>query len=100
MDRRRLTIALLAALLLSGAVTFFLNRRINIRNGAAVQQVTQKYVAAIRPLQPGEVLKADNLGLIDWPAKLTLEGGFSRMEDLLGQAVIYPIAARQPILQA
>ena len=100
MDRRRLTIALLAALLLSGAVTFFLNRRINIRNGAAVQQVTQKYVAASRPLQPGEALNADNLGLIEWPAKLALEGGFTKVEDLAGRAVIYPIAARQPILQA
>ena len=42
MDRRRLTIALLAALLLSGAVTFFLNRRINGRNRAAAPQATQK----------------------------------------------------------
>jgi pilus assembly protein CpaB len=100
MDRRRLTIALLSALLLSGAVTFFLNRKINIRNGAAVRQITQKYVAATRPLQPGEVLNADNLGLIEWPAKLPLEGGFTRVEDLGGRAIIYPIAARQPILQS
>ena len=100
MDRRRLTIALLAALLLSGAVTYFLNRKINVRNRAAVPQVMLKYVAASRLLQPGEVLKADNLGLIEWPAKLTLEGGFSKIEELVGRAVIYPIAARQPILQA
>jgi pilus assembly protein CpaB len=100
MDRRRLTIALLAALLLSGAVTFFLSRKINVRNGKAVPQVTLKYVAASRLVQPGEVLKADNLSLIDWPAKLPLEGGFTKMEELLGRAVIYPIAARQPILQS
>jgi pilus assembly protein CpaB len=99
-DRRRLTIALLAALLLSGAVTYFLNRKINVRNRAAVPQVMLKYVAASRPLQPGEVLNADNLGLIEWPAKLTLEGGFNKLEELVGRAVIYPIAARQPILQA
>jgi pilus assembly protein CpaB len=100
MDRRRLTIALLVALLLSGAVTFFLNRRINGRNAATVPQPMQKYVAATRALQPGEVLKADNLVLIDWPGKLELEGGFTKVEDLIGRAVIYPIAARQPILQA
>ncbi len=98
MDRRRLTIALLAALLLSGAVTFFLNRRIRVRNGAVATQVMQKYVAASRPLLPGEVLKADSLGLIDWPAKLMLEGGFTKLEELVGRSVIYPIAARQPIL--
>ena len=100
MDRRRLTIALLAALLLSGAVTFFLNRRINVRNGATVPLIMLKYVAASRQVQAGEVLKADSLSLIEWPAKLPLEGGFSKVEDLVGRAAIYPIAARQPILQA
>jgi len=99
MDRRRLTIALLAALVLSGAVTFFLNRRINFRNRATAPQVLQKYVAANRPVQPGEVLKADSLSLIEWPAKLPLEGGFTKVEDLAGRAAIYPIAAREPILQ-
>ena len=100
MDRRRLTIALLAALLLSGAVTFFLNRRINLKSRSVVPQVTQKWVAASRPLQPGEELKADSLSLVEWPAKLTLEGGFTKVEELLGRAVIYPIAAQQPIVQA
>lgn len=100
MDRRRLTIALLAALLLSGAVTFFLNRRINRRNAALVPQTMQKYVAAARAVQPGEVLKAENLTLIDWPAKLPLDGGFTKVEDLAGRAAILPIAAQQPILQA
>lgn len=99
MDRRRLTIALLAALVLSGAVTFFLNRRISIRSGAAVPQSVLRYVAANRPLFPGEVLKADSLSLIDWPVKLPLEGGFSSLEELEGRAAIYPIAARQPILE-
>jgi pilus assembly protein CpaB len=100
MDRRRLTIALLAALLLSGAVTFFLNRKINVRNRAATPQVMQTYVAANRPVQPGEVLKADSLSLIEWPAKLPLEGAFAKAVELVGRAVIYPIAARQPILQS
>jgi pilus assembly protein CpaB len=101
MDRRRLTIALLAALLLSGAVTFFLNRKINIRNsGAAVPPAMKQYVAAGHQLQPGEVLKADSLDLIEWPADLALEGAFSKVEELVGRAVIFPIAARQPVLQA
>jgi pilus assembly protein CpaB len=100
MDRRRLTIALLAALLLSGAVTFFLNRRLNGSNSAGVPQAMQKYVAASRDVQPGEVLKAENLTLIDWPAKLRLDGGFTKVEELTGRAAIFPIAARQPILQA
>ena len=100
MDRRRLTVALLAALLLSGAVTFFLNRKINFRNRMTGAQAMQKYVAAKGPVQPGEVLNTDNLTVIEWPEKSPLEGGFTKVVDLAGRSAIYPIAARQPILQS
>src|ERR1017187_1316022 len=72
MNPRRLLVALLAALLLSGGVTYILTRRINRRPAPA--QTTQKYVAASRPLQAGEVLKPENLTLVEWPAKMPLEG--------------------------
>jgi pilus assembly protein CpaB len=98
MNPRRLLVALLAALLLSGAVTFFLTRRINGKTGKMPAQTTQKYVAASRPLQAGEVLKPENLTLVEWPAKMPLEGAFTKIEEVSGRAVIYPVAARQPVL--
>ena len=98
MNPRRLLVALLAALLLSGAVTFFLNRKLSRRMASAPAQTTQKYAAASRPLQAGEVLKADSLMLVEWPAKSPLEGAFTRIEDVVGRAVLYPVATRQPIL--
>ena len=98
MNSRRLLIALLVALLLSGAITFFLNRKISRKLVATPAQQTQKYVAASRALQAGEVLKADSLTLVEWPAKLPLEGTFIKVEDVVGRAVVYPVAARQPIL--
>jgi pilus assembly protein CpaB len=99
MNPRRLLVALLAALLLSGAVTFFLNRKLSRRMAGKPAETTQKYVAASRPLQAGEVLKPESLDLLDWPSKLPLEGAFTRIEDVVGRAVIYPVAARQPILE-
>ncbi len=99
MNPRRLLVALLFALLLSGALTFFLTRRINRRTGVIVAQATQKYVAAARPLPAGEVVKAESLTLVDWPAKMPLQGAFTRIEDVSGRAVIYPVAARQPVLE-
>jgi pilus assembly protein CpaB len=99
MNPRRLLVALLAALLLSGAVTYFLTRRINGRAARTAAQATHKYVAASRALQAGEVLKPENLTLEEWPAKMPLEGAFTRIEEVSGRAVIYPIAARQPVLE-
>lgn len=99
MNPRRLLVALLTALLLSGAATYFLTRRINGRNGRSAAPATQKYVAASRPLPAGELLKPDNLTWVDWPAKMPLPGAFSKMEDVSGRAVVYPMAARQPVLE-
>jgi pilus assembly protein CpaB len=99
MNPRRLLVALLIALLLSGAVTYFLTRRINGRNARTPGQATQKYVAASRPLPAGELLKPENLTLVEWPAKMPLQGAFSKIEDISGRALVYPMAARQPVLE-
>jgi len=97
MNSRRLLIALLIALLLSGCVTFVISRKLMSRTAKAVQ--FQRYVAASRALQPGEVLKPEDLTLIDWPASHALSGAFSKAGDLTGRAVIYPVAGSQPLLQ-
>jgi pilus assembly protein CpaB len=96
MNSRRLLVALLLALALSGAVTFFVSRRL-IRRSASPSNV-QGVVAASRPLQAGDVLKAEDLTVVDWPASLPLVHPFTKPADLEGRAVIYPIAASQPIL--
>ncbi len=96
MNPRRLVIALLIALLLSGGMTFFISRKLTNRNTARPQ--TRRYVAASRPVQAGEVLKADNLTLVDWPDAVPVQGGFKKPEELVGRSVIYPVASGQPIL--
>ena len=50
-------------------------------------------------LQPGEVLKPEDLTLIDWPATHALTGAFTKPSELAGRAVIYPVAGSQPLLQ-
>src|SRR5579864_5413935 len=97
MNSRRLLVALLIALLLSGGVTFFVSRKLVGRN--ATTQTLQHYVAASHPLQPGAVLKAEDLTMVDWPTAKPLQGAFSKSADLAGRAVIYPVAASQPVLQ-
>src|ERR1019366_2111304 len=87
-------IALTAALLLSVGVTWFLNRKITARNMFMSQQQMVKVVAAARPLQAGEVLKADNLVLEDWPSSAVLAGAFKTLEEVNGRSVIYPVAER------
>ena len=96
MNSRRLLLALLIALLLSGGVTFFVSRKLANRGGTSS---FQQYVAAARALQPGEVLKAEDLKTIDWPASKPLAGAVAKSSDIAGRALIYPVAASQPVLQ-
>ncbi len=97
MNSRRLLIALLLALLLSGTVTFVVSRKLSTR--VAAHPNTQRYVAAARALQAGDVLKPEDLVLVDWPTTIALSGPFTKVADLDGRAVIYPVGASQPILE-
>ena len=55
MNSRRVLLALLIALLLSGAVTFFISRKLS--SSSNTHPNVQRYVAASRSLEAGEVLK-------------------------------------------
>jgi len=97
MNSRRIFLALLIALLLSGAVTFFISRKLN--NHGTAPSATHRYVAASRALQAGDELKPEDLILTEWPASIPLASSFTKAGDLAGRAVIYPVAASQPILE-
>lgn len=97
MNSRRLLIALLLALLLSGAVTFFASRKLVTHAGS--RPSAQRYLAAVHPLQAGDVLKPEDLVAVEWPASIALSKPFTKAADLAGRALIYPVAASQPILE-
>jgi pilus assembly protein CpaB len=98
MKARRVVVALLLALLISGLCTFVLARRV-MRHAAGRPQ-TQPYVTVNKSVLPGEVLKAENLALMDWPISVALQGGYGRMDEVAGRAALYPIMPGQPVLAA
>lgn len=96
MIARRLTIALIAALMVSGLFTFWLSKKVaKSHPGTPVQN---RYAAAAHPLDAGAVLKREDISLVDWPKSIPLQGAFMKPEDIVGRAVLYPLAAGEPIL--
>ncbi len=75
MAKGRLTSAFLLALAISGGCTFLLSRKMRVHAQSTVV-AKQGYVAAATPLEAGEVLKSEDLKVIDWPASIPLNGGF------------------------
>ncbi len=94
---RRLMLALVVALVISGLFTFWLSRHFVHASRTAVQPPNQ-YVAAARALDPGEVIRKEDLTMIDWPQAHPLAGSFVKTDDVVGRAVLYPLSAGQPIL--
>ena len=98
MKAKRLLTALLFAVLVSGLFTFWLSRRV-----AKAAQVDvphkQLYVAAAKTLEAGEQLKPGSLELVAWSAPTPLTGGFSKIADVAGRIVLYPLPKGEPILE-
>jgi pilus assembly protein CpaB len=97
MKTKRLTFALVFALLVSGLFTFWLSRRVT---KAAHAPDSQKllYVVSVKALEAGEVLKPESLRLVEWPALTPLTGGFVKVDDVAGRTVLYPLASGEFIL--
>jgi pilus assembly protein CpaB len=97
MNLRRLTLALVIALCISGLCTYAIGRKMKANSGVRVAD--RRYVAPARAIQAGEMLKADNLMLVDWPATNPVAGSFTKLEDLIGRALLYPMEKGQPITE-
>jgi pilus assembly protein CpaB len=97
MNPKRLILALVIALCISGLFTYWLSQR--FAKPRAAVPVKRQYVAAATNLDAGEMLHPANLSLIDWPDSSPLTGAFAKPEDVVGRIVLFPLAAGQPILE-
>ncbi len=98
MDVRRIAIALAIAVGISAVATYLVYTNL-VRKQRAAKPQTIKVVAASNPLQAGTALASQNLTMVEWPTSIPLTGSFSKPEDVVGRALIYPIAAKSPILE-
>lgn len=97
MNPKRILGALALALMISGAATWMLSKKI-ARPPAPVQIRQIQYVAPARALQADEVLTPENTELVAWPGDLQLDGAINRPMDVVGRSALFPLAKGQPIL--
>ncbi len=97
MNPKRLATAFLIALAVSALCTWLLSRKMGAHASQRVPD--HSYIAPARSLQPGEVLKAEDLELISWPATNSISGAFAKKDEIVGRSVLYPIDKDQPITE-
>ena len=101
MNRRRLLIGLVAAVVLAVLASWFVYRQIRQVPVVQKQQVpaTQIVVAAM-PLPLGTRLDQHDLRLVPWPGNEPVPGMFTRMQDVVGRALITGVVQNEPVLES
>jgi pilus assembly protein CpaB len=98
MDIRRLTLAMLIALVLSAGATYLLYSRIKSQRPAA--PTTIRVVAAVDELPAGTPLTPQSLKVVDWPSSIPLAGAFTKPDQIIGRSLIYPLSPNQPVVES
>jgi pilus assembly protein CpaB len=76
-------------------VTFLVYNR--LRRNVAHPPLTHVVVAA-KDISEGVALTAHDVTLVDWPAAVPLPGSYSKIEQVVGRPLIYPLGAKDPVL--
>jgi pilus assembly protein CpaB len=99
MNRNRLLIGLLIAIVIAFLLSMFVYRA--YKQAAAVRPapVTQHIVVASLPLPLGTRLSEDNVRLIPWPEGEPLTGMFTRVQDCTGRALLTAVVENEAILE-
>lgn len=88
--------ALLFAVLLAGLVTWVFSKK--LRTGQA-KPLTTPVVAAAKDLPVGVALTSQDLTLVDWPLSVPLTGAATKIEEVVGHPLIYPLEAKEPVMK-
>ncbi|MDI3255012.1 MAG: Flp pilus assembly protein CpaB [Bacillota bacterium] len=95
MNVRRLVLALVIAIVISGGLTLWLSRRIAKSHAAA--SAALQYVVTTRKMDAGEVLKPEDVRQVRWPGSMSISGAITKPQEAIGRAVLYPLASGEPL---
>lgn len=87
--------AFLIAAILAGGITYLFYRRTLAQKPHAVAQI----VAAAADLPVGATLAQKDVILLDWYSDALPTGAFTKTADVVGHPLLYPVTAKEPILQ-
>jgi pilus assembly protein CpaB len=101
MNRNRLIVGLLIAILVAGLLSGFVYREFKKVSAAvaASPMVTTKIVVASKALPLGTRLEPSMLRTISWPASEEIAGACRYVADCTNRALITPVAENEPILE-
>jgi pilus assembly protein CpaB len=100
MNRARILIVLLVAILVGGVLSYAVYNFLQSRPVTVVRTPEKSVVVAVGNLPVGTLLKDEQLKFVSWPAPNLPPGYFERKEDLLARGLVQPVVENEPILES
>ena len=100
MNRARILIVLLVAVLVGGLLSYAVYNYLQTRPVNVIKTPEKNIVVASGKLQLGTLLKDENMKFVPWPATNMPAGYFEKKEDLIGRGLIQPVVENEPILES
>lgn len=98
MNRNRMLVLAIVALILSGGVTYLAFKVLQTRLKPA--EVTDKVVVAAKKLPLGYRLTKNDVKLVEWPKSTPLEGSFNDPALVIDRGSMAPLQMNEPILES
>jgi len=86
---------MLIAIAIASIITFVVYRRLS-KNATQIRMI--QIVAAAKDVPAGVALAATDVSLIPWPASVPLPGCFTKVEEVAGRPLIYPLGKGEPVM--
>jgi pilus assembly protein CpaB len=99
MNSKRIVVALTLAFFVSCLCTWLVAKRMSAQPSVQ-KQPDARYVAPLRALQAGEVLKPEDVGFVAWPGSNTIDNAYTQTAPVLGRELLFPLGKGQPILNS
>jgi pilus assembly protein CpaB len=100
MNRARIFIVLIVAVLVGGLLSYAVYNFLQTRPVTVVKTPEKNIVVASGKLPLGTLLKDENLKFVPWPATNLPAGYFERKEDLVSRGLVQPLVENEPILES
>ena len=98
--QKRTLIVMLVAVGVAGLASFGVYRAIASIPERRVEIATKYAVVASAPMPVGTLLTRDSVRLVAWPEKTPLQGGFSKLDDVVDRGLIASVVENEPISES
>jgi pilus assembly protein CpaB len=93
----RTFVVLVVAVIVAAAASFAVYRAVTNIPVRQVEIATAKAVVASKAMSMGDLLTRESVKLVDWPARTPLQGGFTRIEDVVDRGLLASVVENEPL---